>query len=65
MGTGLSTILVGTALQLSGATENAEKCVAIGRMSESTALWAMCVCVCVCVRVCVCALSPLHVYCFV
>ena len=38
MGTGLSTILVGTALQLSGATENAEKCVAIGRTSESTAL---------------------------
>ena len=36
VGTGLSTILVGTTLQLTGATENAGKCVAIGRMSEST-----------------------------
>ena len=36
LGTGLSTILVGTTLQLTGATENAGKCVAIGRTSEST-----------------------------
>ena len=36
LGTGLSTILVGTTLQLTGAMENAGKCVAIGRTSEST-----------------------------
>ena len=36
VGTGLSTILVGTTLQLTRATENAGKCVAIGRTSEST-----------------------------
>ena len=33
---GLSSILNGTTLQLTGATENAGKCVAIGRTSEST-----------------------------
>ena len=36
VGSGLSAILVGTTLQLTGATENAGKCVAIGRTSEST-----------------------------
>ena len=65
VGTGLSTILVGTTLQLTGATENAGKCVAIGRTSESTTdllavdcsiqvcvEWTLLVgsvCVCVCV----------------
>ena len=36
VGSGLSAILEGTTLQLTGATENAGKCVAIGRTSEST-----------------------------
>ena len=36
VGNGLSNILMGTTLQLTGATENAGKCVAIGRTSEST-----------------------------
>ena len=36
VGNGLSSILNGTTLQLTGATENAGKCVAIGRTSEST-----------------------------
>ena len=70
VGTGLSTILVGTTLQLTGATENAGKCVAIGRTSESTtdliavncsvSAPSLSVCgldttsVCVCVCVCAC-----------
>ena len=36
VGNGLSSILMGTTLQLTGATENAGKCVAIGRTSAST-----------------------------
>ena len=36
MGTQLTTTLIGTTLQITGATENTGKCLAIGRRSEST-----------------------------